>query len=239
MKRIVPILLCLAIVTVFMLGAGCGETATEEEVIIYGNPVEGEDVLPDDINEMWERASLLDRSQKPGEDAEFIGDNWEVRTSHYLGDFDWYLEALDDEDNVIEGEWEYDRTDVSYLALATYEVEADDNLRLKAGVVRRNEYKDSDDESTGGGFREFDATEGQVVNPDGDPVKVVTETKNLGNELWECSETGTDYLTVHRYRFVIGWVNQPEVSEFTVQFSDGRSVTLDAEKHQFFVGILD
>lgn len=38
---------------------------------------------------------------------------------------------------------------------------------------------------------------------------------------------------------MVGWVSHPDVNEFTVKFSDGRETTLNAQLHQYFVGVLD
>ncbi len=236
MERTCRIALCLTVAAaLLLLAVGCTETGEVEEVSIYGSPAAIDDQLPDDVAEMWKRSTLLDRSTPAGEEAQFIGDDWQVRTSHYLGDFDVYVEEIDDEGNVVEGELEYLRTEVSYLALATYEVETHDNLRVKAGIVRKNRCKDRQEDS-GGGFREFE--QARVVNPDGEPTTVLTELKPLGRELWECPEAGAEYLTMEIFCLVVGWINRPEVSEFAIRFSDGRSATLNAETHQYFVGVL-
>ncbi len=40
-----------------------------------------------------------------------------------------------------------------------------------------------------------------------------------------------------RLWLMAGWVNDPRVHEFTIQLSEIGTITLYAEKHQFFVGI--
>lgn len=39
--------------------------------------------------------------------------------------------------------------------------------------------------------------------------------------------------------FLVGWVVDPNVAEFTIKFNNGSEVTLSAETHPYFLGILD
>lgn len=48
---------------------------------------------------------------------------------------------------------------------------------------------------------------------------------------------GTNKQVSHR--IVMGWVQDDRVDEFSIRFSDGRSVTLDVPEHRYFLGVLD
>ena len=104
---------------------------------------------------------------------------------------------------------------VMYLAIATYEV---DGRTVVTPQLLRKQIDRDDEEEWCYSYRRFAA-------PSSGPVNAIIESFNLGSE--------------HYGRFILGWVSDPAVDHFTVQLSDGRWLRLDADQHEFFIGVLD
>ncbi len=202
--------IAVCLVAAVLLAVAASNTGGGGEVRLYGvMEPPGENDLPEDLEDAMWRMTTIVHDPATST-KHHVGDDWKVQACLYLGTYEY--EIPNPRTKAPET-----LIEETYLALATYRV--DDATVATAGLMRRQTC--FDDYSYA-----YRRLAGGNVSPEVRvPVTVVTTNESLGAE--------------HMARLVMGWVHHPGVDQFTVKFSDGRSATVCAGDHRYFVGVLD
>lgn len=151
-------------------------------------------------------------SEKMFRKSTVSGSNWKVQSSMRLGQHEAYTRLPEIEDEIHD----------PYLALGTYERDLDGVTVVAAGIASLRSVAGTADPEVHTAFRSLIKSPRSTGSG---PVVASLHTHILGDlEYFAC--------------FIFGWTDDPDVAEFTLHFSTGVEVTLDARTHEFFVGLV-
>ena len=215
--RAVHIALALLVVLAGTSLAACGPPAPEVTGTLQ--PDQDLEVDIDTLSDVMRGGQNIARSRDHGfdyDETDYIGENWTVRSVMNIGTYDgrtyYFCLATD----------EVDGQEVVSVSLVYLE---DEEPRGSKSILAAGEYRISASVAVRSDLHTH------MYGDEDSPVIAITHPEMAGIPTMS---------NPHKRRLwlLAGWVNDPDVHELTIKLREIGSITLCAEEHHYFVGVV-